>query len=324
MSFTTEAIEAPAASAIASSMNELDLPVREFVGYDPKGTMSVTGSPLVRPEPKSEENLKQSDPVESGASGQEETSPEESVRVPSKLNAIARKEQEQRQRERRMAQREKEFADKLAKAEKFEQLQAKLAAKDYSGADELGMNYEEYTNYLLQKQAGEKPEEQRYRKVESELESLKKSQEEKEIRDYQLNQRLWKEEITKEIVDPDKYPEISYWKSKGKDVEDAILRHVNDSFDEDDLELSVDQAAKEIEKYLADRAEFFSESPTVKKRLPDAPKVLGAPKSSPRTITQNMTVTSQKSTSTKPFHLMSEMEQWEEARRRVAAARNQR
>ena len=54
-----------------------------------------------------------------------------------------------------------------------------------------------------------------------------------------------------------------------------------------------------------------------------AAKVLGPPKTAVKTITQNMTPTSKEAKS-KPFHLMSEAEQIEEARRRVLAARQQR
>lgn len=328
MPFTTESIDAaPVQSGHANSLqlNEFDLPVKEFVGYDPKGTMSVTGSPLVHSDP----NVKQpktskEDKVEQEAPKSEESvKAEESVTLSPQISALARKEQAQRKREQAIALREKELESKLADAEKYSQLKQKIASKDYSAADELGLTYEEYTKYLVERQSSEDPTEKRYRKVEEELSTLKKNQEEQVIKEYQANQSLWKEEISKVISDPEKYPETAYWKSKGHKVEDAILQHVNDSFDEDKVELSAEQAAQEIEKYLVGRSEFLAESPTIKKKFQEPAKVLGPPKASSKTLTQNMTVTSQK-TSTKPFHLMSESEQIAEAIRRVQAAKQTR
>ena len=47
MAFTTESIEAPRSPTTNPlEQNQFDLPVKEFIGYDPKGTMSVTGSLL--------------------------------------------------------------------------------------------------------------------------------------------------------------------------------------------------------------------------------------------------------------------------------------
>ena len=92
MAFTTEAIEAPRSPTTNPlDQNQFDLPVKEFIGYDPKGTMSVTGSPIVRKEPV--ESASQKNIVE------ETAPPEESVRLAPKLSALARKEAEQRRRD---------------------------------------------------------------------------------------------------------------------------------------------------------------------------------------------------------------------------------
>jgi hypothetical protein len=294
--------------------NQFNLPVKTFVGYDPKGTTSITGSPNGR---DGTGNPTQTITTEETAS---QDTPAESVKLSPQITALARKEAAQRQREQTFKQQQKEMAAKLADAEKFAQLKQKIAAKDYSAADELGLTYEEYTNYLLNKQAGEKPEDLRYRKVEEELTSLKKAQEETVSREYQANQSLWKQEISRVVKNNEAYPEINF---AGVEAESAILQHINDSFEEDNVELTAEQAAKEIEEHLAARALKLAESPTIKKRFEGQGKVLGPPRTAPKTITQNMTVTSQKSTS-KPFHLMSESEQIAEAFRRVQAAKQQR
>jgi hypothetical protein len=313
MAYTVEAIETGPVINNPSPINEFDLPSKEFIGYDPKGTTSVTGSPIEHKEP----DPKQEDKPEDVKEGAESPATEESVTLSPKISALARKEQAARRREQALAQREKELADKLAKADKYEALQKKLAAKDYSAADELGMTYDEYTNYLLNKQKSDDPNESRFQKLERENAELKKAQEEKEIRDYQANQALWKQEISKAI---DENPEFKTIK-KAK-AQDLVLKHINDSFEEDDVELTVEQAAKEIEEGLKDRARKAA-ALLEDEEKPKEEKVLGPPKTSPKTITQNMTVTSHEK-KPKPLHLMSEREQWEEAARRYQASRQQR
>lgn len=309
MAFTTEAMEAsrPAASSNSLEQNQFDLPVKEFMAYDPKGTMTVTGTPIER---------KAADPIATQSDIIEEPK-EESVALSPKISAIARKEAAQRQRELALKQREKSLEAKLANAEKYDQLKAKIAAKDYSAADELGLSYEEYTQHLLNKQAGEKPEEQRFRKVEEELSGFKKEQEERINREYQANQTLWKKEIAKVIDENEAFSSI-----KELNAQEAVLKHINDSFDEDDIELTAEEAAKEIEEYLVERAEKMASLSKIKNKSQDA-KVLGPPKTSTNTITQQMTTSSTKQAS-RPFHLMSESEQIAEAFRRVQAAKLQR
>ena len=310
MAFTTEAMAAVSTPIQGIEQNQLDLPSREFVGYDPKGTTTITGTPVERPA----QDVKQQNTADGGV----EASPqEESVTLSPKISALARKEQAQRQREAAFKQREAALEAKLADAERYASLKSKLANKDYSAADELGMTYDEYTQYLLQKQAGEDPAEQRYRAVEEKLSNIEKQQEELAVKEYKFNQNLWKQEIQKTVADAEIYPEIQYWKA-----ESAVLQHINDSFELDGVELTAEQAAKEIEEQLVERSKRFADAPSLKNRA-EPPRVLGAPKSAPKTITQNMTQSSQKPAS-KPFHLMSESEQIAEAIRRVQAAKQSR
>lgn len=312
MGFTTEAIEVAAIPAHrVSGPNEFDLPSKEFIGYDPQGKTDITGQPIIR---ESKPNPKQETISEKVA---ESPAQEESIAISPQISAIARKEQAQRKREQALVQREKALEAKLADAERYAQLKAKIASKDYSAADELGLTYEEYTQYLVDKQAATNPEEQRYRKVEEEISSIKKSQEEKEIKDYQQNQALWKAEISRIVSENEDFSTI-----KELGAEGIVLQHVNDSFDEDGIELTAEEAAKQIEEELVKRAEKFASVTKIKSKLEAPAKVLGAPKASPKTITQNMTVTSEKQAS-KPFHLLSESEQIAEAFRRVQAARLQ-
>lgn len=318
MPFTVEPMESvPSFPTNTTVQNQFELPVKEFLAYDPKGRTTITNAPIPTKEaqagnPAQASTIEKEKPPETGE-------PEKGVTLSPQISALARKEAAQRQREFALKKREQELAEKLADAEKYAQLKAKIASKDYSAADELGLTYDEHLKYELNKKAPD-PAEQRYKKVEDELASLKKAQEEQTTKEYQANQGLWKKEITKLVKDNEAFPEINF---AGAEAEAAVLQHINDSFDEDETELSAEEAAQQIENYLADRALKLAESPTIRKKFEAAPKTLGPPKASPKTITQNMTVTSQKATS-KPFHLMSESEQLAEAWRKVQEAKMQR
>lgn len=301
MGFTTEAIDTSIPSTKLGP-SEFDLPSKEFVGYDPKGTTSVTGSKIERPDPK------QADTTEA---------PEETVQLSPKVSALARKEQAIRKRELELRNKERELEAKLSDSEKYKSLKEKIAAKDYSAAEELGLSHEEYTQHLLKQQESKDPATERYRKIENELESLKKAQEDSSVKEYQANQALWKAEITKVVSENEEFSSIKEMKA-----EEFVLQHINDSFEEDGTELSAEEAAKEIEAALVARAEKFASLSKIKKKSEDAPRSLPPPKAS-KTITQNMTTTSVKS-STKPMHLMSDSEQWAEATRRYLAQRQSR
>lgn len=308
MAFTTEALDTPVPSTKLTP-SEMELPSKEFVGYDPKGTTSVTGSTIVRGSPSSDtkqETTTEAAPVVA----------EEEVTLSPKISALARKEQAMRRREAELREKERALEAKLADSEKYQTLKTKLAAKDYSAAEELGLSHEEYTQHLLKKQESEDPATARYQKLEAELESLKKAREDDTVKEYQANQALWKQEISKVVADNDDFSSIKELKA-----EDIVLQHINDSFEEDGIELTAEEAAKEIEAALVERAERFASLSKLKAKT-DAPKTLPPPKAS-KTITQTMTTTPVKSAA-KPMHLMSESEQWAEATRRYLALRQSR
>jgi hypothetical protein len=262
-------------------------------------------------------NKPKEEPTEPALAPVPEVPAEESVTLSPKVSAIARKEQAIRAREKALVQKEKEQAEKLAKAEKYEQLKAKIANKDYSALDEEGVAYEEYVKHELNKEASKDPSQERIKKLEEETAALRKAQEESVVKEYQANQALWKQEIVKVVSEN---PEFSTIKKAGK--EDLVLQHINESFEEDDIELSVEEASKDIEEALKEKAKEWAALLETGEKVPEA-KVLGAPKTKINTITQNMTTTSQ-AVKSKPFHLMSEHEQIQEAIRRVQAAKLQR
>jgi hypothetical protein len=306
MAFTTEDLTPVQVGKISDQPNQFNLSTKEFVGYDPKGTTSITGSPLV--------NRQKEAPAEPATAPVPEV-PAEEVTLSSKVSAIARRDAAQRAKEKALAEKERTFSEKMADAEKFRKLTEKIKNKDYSAIDELGVPYEEIVKHELNKEASKNPEQERLRKLEEELANVKKQREEDAVNEYQANQQAWKNEIVRVVKETDAFSAI-----RKLEAEDIVLQHINDSFEEDNVELTVEQAAKDINDALLERAKKFAS--VLDPEVSEA-KVLGAPKTAVKTITQNMTATSLKPTS-KPFHLLSESEQIQEAIRRVQAAKLQR
>lgn len=258
-------------------------------------------------------------PPTSGSTPVAESTPAaESVRLSPQLSALARKEQAFRQREQALKDREKTIADKLASAEKFEQLKAKLSAKDYSEAEALGLDYEGYTQYLLGKQNGEKPENQALKKLEDEVSALKKGQEENTTKQFDATVAEYRKEIATFVASTPGYEGL-----RDPDNQGAILQLILDDFEIDGVETSIEQAAKEAKAFLTEKAQRLSvflekaEPPVVeeKKPLPPPVKTTGL-----KTLTQQVT-TGADSAPLKSLQHMSESERYAEARRRALAKR---
>jgi len=299
MAFTTEDIATTNMVGPQNGPTQFNLPAKEFIGYDRNTVQPKEAAPEAPV-------VQTGNPATVGEQIQEE------LQLSPKLSAIARKEQAQRAKEKAFAEKERSFTERLADADRYQALKEKIAKEDYTGLEELGVKYDGYVKHEINKENSKDPTVQRIKELEERIEALTKGQEEKEVSDYEMNQSLWKNEIKKAV---DENPEFSTIKDLG--AYDIVLQHVNDSFEEDGVELTVDQAAKEIEEALVAKAEKFASVTKLKNKAPDA-KVLGAPKPKVQTITQNLTTTPQAQKS-RPFHLMSESEQLAEAIRRVQA-----
>ena len=176
------------------------------------------------------------------------TTPEESVRLSTKLTAIARKEQAYRQRELALKERERQIEAKLADAEKFEKLRAKMGEKDYSEAEAYGLNYEDYVQYKLKSSGEVDPRDQKFQEIQDEVKSLKKQQEESIQRQYEETVSEYRSEIKKLVAEK---PEFS--KIKKMNAEEHVLQLIIDTFEEDGTQLSVEKAAKDVEMFLAEQ-----------------------------------------------------------------------
>lgn len=251
------------------------------------------------------------------ASVADSTTPEASVKLSSQVSAIARKEQAFRQREAELKRREQEQAEELQLAREYRELKGKLSAKDYSAAEKLGMNYEEYTQYLLSKQDGENPQAQAFQKLNSEVEGLKKSLEEKAQGEFDATVAEYRKEIASSV---ESNPEFSSIKGI-KGAQEAVLQFILDSWEEDGLEMSVEEACKEVENELVERAKAFSSLPKLKPAQAVEERKLPPPKAGVKTLTNQMLPSGGEPKPTKPLHLMSDAERYAEARRRVLERR---
>lgn len=278
----------------------------------PIPTRTISTRTILRP---AAQRSDQASTIKSGPDAVSST-PEESVRLSPQLSALARKEQAYRQREQALKLREKEIEEKLAKATQYEELETKFKSKDFSEAEKLGLNYEEYTQYLLAKQTGEDPTADKFKSLEQKIQDLEKGKEEQAAREYEDTVSEYRREITSLIASN---PEFSSVKELGR--EDAVLQLILDSWEEDGEELSIEQASKDIEDYLVEQGKKFTG--LTKFKPAEVESKLPPPRPGPRTLTNQMqppqgTVQPQKS-----LQHLSESERYAEARRRVLARRQQ-
>lgn len=262
-------------------------------------------------------------PIETTNPNQATTSsgtPEESVRLSPQLSALARKEQAFRQREQALKQREKDIEAKLARADKFDRLEAGLKSNDYSGVEELGANYEGHTNWLLGKQAGEDPQSAKFKAIEDELQSLKKNQEDRVEQEFNATVAEYKTEISNLIASrSDDFSSVKELKR-----EDAVLQLILDSWEEENEHLTVEQACKDVEEFLVEQGKVFNSLPKFKPKVSEEEsRRLPPPRVSGRTLTNDMLPASGERKHARSLQHMSDSERYAEARRRVMERRQQ-
>lgn len=269
----------------------------------------ITRSPKVQP---TAQNAGQQ--VTNSSPAAESATTEESVRLSPQLSAIARKEQAFRQREQTLKDREKAIEAKLAQADKYESLESKIKSKDYSEAEALGLTYEEYTKYVLEKQAGEDPQAAEIKALRAKIEAIEKGSEEQAAAQFGETIAEYKKEIGKLVSE---HPDFSSIKELKK--EDAVLQLILDTFEQDDEELTVMEAAQLVEDQLVKMGETFTKLPKLKKEDEPQRRALPRPVVG-TTLTNDMTASSEKRPY-KSLQNLSEAERYAEARRRVLERR---
>jgi len=253
------------------------------------------------------------------------SAPEESVKLSPQLSALARKEQAFRQREQALKAREKEFEERAAEAEKYRQLKERASKNDYSGIEqEFGLNYENHTKYLLEQQAGEDPNSQKFKQLEDEISNLKKEQEENATKQYEETVAAYRKELTQLAETNPEYLKVKSFKDTGADGKDftgidVAMQFILDSFEEDGTEVTVEDALKLTKKHIEETANKWASF--IDKPEAPAQKILPPPKVGSKTLTNDMQPSGE--VKKKPLQYMSDEERYAEARRRVLARRAQ-
>lgn len=243
------------------------------------------------------------------------SAPEETVTLSPQMAALARKEQKFRQQQLDLKKRTEELDAEKAVVAELKALKAKLDAKDYSGIEDL-VKYDEYTQYLIEKDSNLSPEQIALNKLKEEFEADKTARREEVKRSFDaaVNQRrLAVTELVKEN------PEFS--SIKELKAEEAVVQLILDAWEHDNVELSPEDAARDVEKELLERAKRWTQLTKIKPAVETAPvddkKTLPPLKAPIKTLTNNMAAPGDVKRPVKSFQHMTSTERYAEARRRA-------
>lgn len=264
------------------------------------GAAGAPSTTEVNPDPKEQiQAVTKTEENGQPTTSKEETNPA-AVTLSPQLTALARKEQTFRKQEQAFKTQQLEFK---AKQEAFEKSQAdfavlskskeRLAADDYSVLDELGVSYEKYTNYLLNKGEGETTENKAIKELRDELNGIKTQQEEQETKRKESIDKQYAETIKQyergiaDLIAKD--PE--YESIKETKAEAHVLQHILDTFNEDGETLTIEQAAKEIEEFIVEDALAMSKLKKIQAKLQppvEEKKQIQPPKQAMKTLTNQV------------------------------------
>jgi hypothetical protein len=240
---------------------------------------------------------------------------EETVKLSPQLAALARREQKFRAQQQEYAKKE---AALTAEREELAQLRAmkqKLAAKDYSGLDDL-VDYNEYSQYQVNKLNGADPIQDELKRLNGKISEQEKLYEENVGRQFEAAVEERRIATQSLVNDSDKFPRIK--KSK---AHEAVVQHILDTWEHDSKELSVEQAAKEVEEVLLEKARQWA-SLLEEQKIEQAaaiPEKKSLPPLKPGLKTLTNQITSGDLKPYKSLHGLSDSERWAEARRRAEA-----
>lgn len=242
---------------------------------------------------------------------------EETVTLSPQMAALARKEQKFRQREQDLKKSTVALEAEKAEIAELKALKAKLATKDYSGIESL-VKYDDYTNYLLNKDSNLTPEQQAVKKLAEEVEGLKTSQKQDVEKRFEAAVNERRKAVTQLVATNPEFNRI-----KKAKAEEAVVQHILDTWEQDQIDLSPEEAAKEVSAMLLEKANewkaLLEEEPeTVTPETVDATKRSLPPLKAPiRTLTNNMAATGEIKRPLKSLSNMSDAERYAEARRRA-------
>ena len=249
--------------------------------------------------------------IDSG-SKETKTPTAESVTLSPAAAALARKEQKFRRQEQELKAKDAALEVERKEVADLKSLKQKLASRDYSGIENL-IKYDEYTNYLIDKAAGSDPQVEELKNLKTEIEDLKKNQKADTDKRFEAAVDQRRKAVVELVAKDPAYSAIRKAKA-----EEHVVQHILDTWEHDNVDLPPEQAAKEVEEILRERAEKWAG--ILKNDEPEPvvdPKKLPPLKPGAKTLTNNLTVTGDIKTPAKSLQGMSDSERWAEARRRA-------
>lgn len=259
----------------------------------------------------------------SGTLAPEEPRPtEETVKLSPQAAALARMEMKSRQREQELKKREAALAAERAEFADFKAMKEKIAAKDYSVLDGVGVDYNEYSQYQLNKLNGTDPVQAEIARLSNKTSEIEKSIQDNVSKQFDAAVSERKLAAKQFIESSSELPAIKrLGVEKGRD---AIVQHILDTWEHDKdadgnpVELSIEQAAKEVEAEVHRRAKAWAGLLEDNKEVPveGEKKQLPPLKSGLKTLTNQVTAGDLKR-SMKPLHNLPDSERWAEAKRRA-------
>jgi len=274
--------------------------MREEREIDPYAHKRTTIKPPVNPE------IGQL-PIKSEAPRAEEPAkPEETVTLSPQVAALARNEQDLKAKAASLETERAEIAELKA-------LKAKLAAKDFSGIEDL-VKYDDYTQYLIEKSEASTPEQQALKALAAKVDGVEKAHKEDVEKRFEAAVNDRRKAVTSLVESNEEYSTIKELK-----MQEAVVQHILDTWENDSIDLSPEDAAKEVEAELLERAGKWASLSKLKAKTPteDEKKQLPPLKPGIKTLTNNMAVSGEIKRPLRSFQNMSDSERYAEARRRA-------
>jgi hypothetical protein len=240
-----------------------------------------------------------------------EGKPEETVRLSPQVALLARREQKFRQQQQAL---ERERTTLAAEKQEIAQLRAmkeKLEAKDYSGLDGL-VDYNDYSQYQVNRLNGANPVDDEIKRLNGKISEIEKNATENISRQFEAavsERRI----ATSELVDKtDQFPRI-----KKAKAHEAVVQHILDTWEHDSKELSIEQAAKEVESILLEKAQQWATLLAEDSEVEPPKKALPPLKQGLRTLTNQVTAGDVTKRTRVSLQHLSESDRWAEARKRA-------
>lgn len=241
--------------------------------------------------------------------------PAETVQLSPQMAALARKEQRFRREQQDLKTEKAQIEAERKEFAELRAFKAKLEAKDFSEIEDR-VPYDDYTNYLIEKTEKQSPEALALKKLSEEVENVKKTQKENVEKQFEAAVNERRKAVNQLVDGSEEFSSIKELK-----LQEAVVKHILDTWEQDNIELSPEEAAKEVEKELNERAAKWA-ALTKLRAKEEAPidgdkKQLPPLKTAIKTLTNNMAATGEIKRPNKPFHMMSDSERYAEARRRA-------